>query len=77
MDIYGMKVDEEKPIKEVTALDYGITFGLFYVDEKHGFGFEVVRKEVLKRNTGFKTAPEARAAGFKASKKIIDNLKNE
>lgn len=72
-----MKVDEEKPIKEVSDITHGISFGMFYVDEAHGFGFEVVKKEILKRKTGFKTAPEARKAGFEEAKKILQDLENE
>lgn len=53
-----------------------ITFGTYYIDKDNGFGYEVVKKEIIKREFGFKTAQEARKKGFEASKKIIHDLED-
>lgn len=57
--------------------DGRINFRLFYVDESHGYGYEVIdtiEDEILKRKTGFNRPDEARKAGFEASKEIIHQL---
>jgi len=54
-----------------------IIFRLFYVDKKHGYGYEVIDTlddEVLKRQVGFKRPEESREAGFESAKQIITQL---
>lgn len=72
--IYDMEIDDTKPANEIHDINHGISFGMFYIDDKSGFGFEVIKKEVLKREAGFKSAQEARKAAFEASKKLIKEL---
>ncbi len=52
----------------------------FYVDEQHGYGYEVIDSlddEVLKRVVGFMRPEEAREAGFEQAKKISKKLEGE
>jgi hypothetical protein len=53
-----------------------INFGVYFIDEENGFGYEVVRKQILKRGFGFGSIEDAREAGLQESKKIIHELED-
>jgi hypothetical protein len=60
--------------------DGRINFRLFYVNDAHGYGYEVfdtTTDEILKRQVGFNRPEESRKAGFEASKEIIHQLEGE
>ncbi len=57
--------------------DGRINFGMYFIDEKNGWGYQVIdtiEKETLKRAHGFKTFQESRKAGFEEAKRIIDEI---
>jgi hypothetical protein len=75
MQVSGIK-EIHNPEQKKYNQDGNINFGIYHIDEQHGFGYEVIKKETLKREHGFKTAEEARKAGFEAAKKIIHEIED-
>ncbi len=75
-EITGKVEEINEPEQKKLNQNGCINFGVYYIDQDNGFGYEVIRKEILKRESGFKTLTDARESGFEEAKKIIHKLED-